>query len=292
SNARTEEVKSQLDAQQAQEFSFGTSGDVVGGTLSIFLSEPWTAGAAEVYRYDTATGAAELVASAALENTPNAIVTFSPTTFKGLFYVVAVPGPQTTDPGAEPSVTATTAGPGNSADPYTSEASAGPKDRYQTDPVPEGKPKPVEPGDVDISDNRNQKATLSIKADTILKHMDQFNKDKLSVLPKNGVVMSLRSIKFASGESVFDVLKRETRSAKIHLEYEWTPMYNSAYVEGINNLYEFDCGELSGWMYKVNGWFPNYGSSRYALKPGDKIEWVYTCDLGRDIGGWWGGMQR
>ena len=64
-----------------------------------------------------------------------------------------------------------------------------------------------------------------------------------------------------------------------------TPVYNSAYIEGISNLYEFDCGERSGWMYKVNGWFPNYGCSRYELKNGDKIEWVYTCDLGRDVGG-------
>jgi hypothetical protein len=40
-------------------------------------------------------------------------------------------------------------------------------------------------------------------------------------------------------------------------------------------------------MYKVNDWFPTYGSSRYALKDGDRIEWIYTCDLGRDIGGDW-----
>jgi hypothetical protein len=38
-------------------------------------------------------------------------------------------------------------------------------------------------------------------------------------------------------------------------------------------------------MYSVNGWFPNYGSSRYALKDGDEICWVYTCDLGQDVGG-------
>ena len=53
----------------------------------------------------------------------------------------------------------------------------------------------------------------------------------------------------------------------------------------IANLYEFDVGELSGWMYKVNGWFPNYGCSRYLLADGDNVEWVYTCDLGSDVGG-------
>ena len=67
---------------------------------------------------------------------------------------------------------------------------------------------------------------------------------------------------------MFNVLQREMRKAGIHMEFEDTPMYNSAYIEGINNLYEFDCGELSGWMYKVNGWFPNYGCSRYQLKGG------------------------
>ena len=84
---------------------------------------------------------------------------------------------------------------------------------------------------------------------------------------------------------MFDVLKRVTRQRRIHMEFSFTPLYNSAYIKGIHNLYEFDCGNLSGWMYKVNGWFPNYGCSRYSLKQGDVIEWVYTCDLGRDVGG-------
>ena len=83
-----------------------------------------------------------------------------------------------------------------------------------------------------------------------------------------------------------DRLQREMKNSKIHMEFENTPMYNSAYIEGIGNLYEFDCGELSGWMYKVNDWFPNYGCSRYQLKQGDKVEWVYTCNLGIDVDGY------
>ena len=80
---------------------------------------------------------------------------------------------------------------------------------------------------------------------------------------------------------------------KIHLEFVNTPVYNSAYIEGIANIYEFDCGELSGWMYKVNDWFPNYGSSRYQLQDGDTIVYVYSCDLGRDAGAeYLGGMQK
>ena len=91
------------------------------------------------------------------------------------------------------------------------------------------------------------------------------------MLPKDGVVLKAQTVTFYEGESVFDVLKRVCREKGIHLEASWTPMYNSAYIEGINNLYEFDCGELSGWMYRVNGWYPNYGCSRYALSDGDVV---------------------
>ena len=86
-------------------------------------------------------------------------------------------------------------------------------------------------------------------------------------------------------ESIFDVLKRVCRENKIHMEFSETPVYQSAYIEGIGNLYEFDCGEGSGWMYRVNGEFPNYGCSRYTLADGDTVEWVYTCDFGADVGG-------
>ena len=109
----------------------------------------------------------------------------------------------------------------------------------------------------------------------------------MELVPEDGVIFPTTTVTFYEGESVFNVLQREMRKAGIHMEFEDTPMYNSAYIEGINNLYEFDCGELSGWMYKVNGWFPNYGCSRYQLKEGDVIEWVYTCDLGVDVGGFY-----
>jgi len=158
------------------------------------------------------------------------------------------------------------------------------KDKYQTDPVPEGKPVPVEPGTVKIT-NKAKTCTLSIECKTILDNMDSLDKEKVELVPEDGIIMPATKVTFYEGESVFNLLQRETKNNKIHMEFSNTPVYNSAYIEGIHNLYEFDCGELSGWMYKVNGWFPNYGCSRYIIKEGDVIEWVYTCDLGRDVGG-------
>lgn len=123
--------------------------------------------------------------------------------------------------------------------------------------------------------------TMSVRCDNAVGKVDE----KYIVIPKDGVIFKEQTVVFYEGESVFDVLVREMKKNKIHLEFVNIPVYNSAYIEGINNLYEFDCGELSGWMYKVNDVYPNYGCSQYKLKNGDKISWVYTCDLGKDVGG-------
>jgi hypothetical protein len=158
------------------------------------------------------------------------------------------------------------------------------KDKYLTDPVPEGKPVPVEPQDMTPGEAAYA-ATLSVRCDTILDNMKHLDKEKVELVPEDGVIFPATKVTFYEGESVFNVLQREMKKAKIHMEFRNTPIYNSAYIMGINNLYEFDVGELSGWMYKVNDWFPNYGVSRYQLKEGDVVEFVYTCNLGRDVGG-------
>ena len=160
------------------------------------------------------------------------------------------------------------------------------KDKYMTDPVPEGKPVPIEPQNAVISD-KQLTCTLSVRCDTIIENIKWLDKEKLEIVPKDGIIFAEQTVTFYEGESVFNLLLREMKRNKIHMEFENTPIYNSAYIEGIANLYEFDCGELSGWMYKVNGWFPNYGCSRYQLKEGDRVEWVYTCDLGIDVDGFY-----
>lgn len=160
------------------------------------------------------------------------------------------------------------------------------KDQYQTRPVPEGKPVPVEPQNITIT-NKIETCTLSVSCKTILDNMALLDEDKWELVPKDGVIFAAATVSFYEGESVFNVLRREMKKAGIQMEFKNTPVYNSAYIEGINNLYEFDVGELSGWMYKVNGWFPNYGCSRYQLHQSDAVEWVYTCDLGKDVGGYY-----
>lgn len=127
-------------------------------------------------------------------------------------------------------------------------------------------------------------ATLTVTSQTLLEHIDKLDVEKVDLVPEDGIIYPTQTVTFYEGESVFDVLQREMKENKIHMEFVNTPALNSVYIKGINNLYEFDAGPLSGWMYKVNDWFPNYGASRYILEEGDDIVWVYTCDLGRDVG--------
>ena len=126
--------------------------------------------------------------------------------------------------------------------------------------------------------------TISISCATILNNMSDLKSGKEEFVPSDGWILAASEVEFTEGESVHDVLQRVCKDAGIQMESSFTPAYNSAYVEGINNLYEFDCGQLSGWMYNVNGWFPNYGCSKYTVQDGDVINWVYTCNLGKDVG--------
>lgn len=127
--------------------------------------------------------------------------------------------------------------------------------------------------------------TITIRCDTVFDNVDALEKAKAPYVPESGVVLPVTTVEFTTGETVFQVLQRVCKAAQLQLEYSWTPIYDSYYIEGINHLYEFDCGPESGWMYKVNGRFPNYGCSAYELQGGEEIVWVYTCEgLGADVG--------
>ncbi|HZJ76999.1 MAG TPA: DUF4430 domain-containing protein [Oscillospiraceae bacterium] len=157
------------------------------------------------------------------------------------------------------------------------------EDNHSTDPVPENKSLTAESEDVEVADTEKT-CTLSVVCHTILNNIDHLDSEKIELIPEHGIIYPAETVIFYENESVFNVLQREMKKAKIHMEFSNVPIYNSAYIEGINNIYEFDCGESSGWMYKVNGRFLNYGCSEYQLQKGDIIECVYTCDLGADIG--------
>ncbi|WP_336772063.1 S-layer homology domain-containing protein [Paenibacillus sp. MMO-58] len=106
--------------------------------------------------------------------------------------------------------------------------------------------------------------------------------DKLTI--NKGYTVANTKIELREGDTAWSLLKRVLDSKGLTYEYVFTPKYNSAYVQSIAGDGEFDHGSGSGWMYNVNGVYPNYGASLYELKDGDKLQWRYTTNLGIDLG--------
>ncbi len=126
--------------------------------------------------------------------------------------------------------------------------------------------------------------TLEIRCDSLLSKLEELDPGKAALVPADGVILAEMEVKFSEGETVFHVFRRTLREEKIHFEYVDATAYSAVYIEGIGNLYEFDGGPQSGWMYSVNGVYPGLGCSSYTLSDGDQIVFRYTCDMGADIG--------
>lgn len=129
--------------------------------------------------------------------------------------------------------------------------------------------------------NSAGKCTIIVECSTILENMDKLDAEVKDFVPENGIILEKKDVEFFEGDSVYDVLNRELKKEKILMEATFTG--NSAYIEGIDNIYEFSCGELSGWKYCVNGEFLGKSCSEYMVENNDVIEWRYTCDLGEDL---------
>jgi hypothetical protein len=120
--------------------------------------------------------------------------------------------------------------------------------------------------------------TLSIRCDSVA--------GKKPGIGEDGIILDETEIPVKEGDSVLDVLILAAKQEKIPLDYEGGEdvSLSSAYVRGINDLYEYDFGDQSGWLYSVNGEFPGTNCGDYIVKAKDVIEWVYTCDFGKDVG--------
>lgn len=103
-------------------------------------------------------------------------------------------------------------------------------------------------------------------------------------IPSDGTsVISRTAVTLEEGDTAYTVLRRAAKEAGIPVVASGGS--KSPYVEGINNLFEFDRGAGSGWMVEVNGNFVQRSAGQMKLNAGDEVRWIYTLELGKDIGG-------
>ncbi len=111
--------------------------------------------------------------------------------------------------------------------------------------------------------------TLSIECKTV--------PEKNEYILQDGMVLKTTETKIYEGDTIYDVFLRVARENKIVFDDD------NGYIKGISNIYAGDHGELSGWLYFVNGESVWVASNEYKLKDGDIIEWKYTCQMGEDL---------
>ncbi len=135
-------------------------------------------------------------------------------------------------------------------------------------------------GKASYKENAVGKVTVTIRCDTI---SNIANEDHI---PKDGVILPVTEYSIEEGDTVYDILIEAAKEHGISVENRGSASgaHGMIYIAGINYLYEQQFGELSGWIYHVNGISPSYGCGDYTLSDGDVIEWLYTRDLGRDLG--------
>lgn len=100
-----------------------------------------------------------------------------------------------------------------------------------------------------------------------------------------GNAISPATVTIQSGDTAFTLLKRVADEKGISVDYIGSG--STLYVQAIDGVGEFDHGQSSGWMYSVNGIFPEYSAGLYTLSDGDVLRWQYTTNLGVDLGQAW-----
>ncbi|MBQ7138606.1 MAG: DUF4430 domain-containing protein [Clostridia bacterium] len=138
---------------------------------------------------------------------------------------------------------------------------------------------------LDVQTADDYYTVTSVKADAIGRVTLTIRCDKVAGraahIPQDGVILEATSLPVAAGDTVYTVLTDAARLHGIHMEASGAN--GLMYIHGIGNIYEFDFGDLSGWVYLVNGESASVGVDQYVLKDGDRVELCYTLELGKDL---------
>lgn len=118
---------------------------------------------------------------------------------------------------------------------------------------------------------------VAIRCESLLDHMSEVDPSIKKYIPSDGKLLPVTTLKAKQGDTAYTILQKVCKAKNIALDAEYSSTFSTEYVRGIGHLYEKQAGDMSGWLYLVNGKLLNRGASSYQLKEGDLVEWVYTC---------------
>lgn len=118
---------------------------------------------------------------------------------------------------------------------------------------------------VKVTENQNIRVFLSINCERAAEKAKDYDVH----YPKYLISKTKCNVK--KGTTVFDLLIEECGRNGITVVHQ-----NKSYIKAIGGLSEKDCGNASGWIYKVNGVQIMMSASKCVLKDGDSVEWYYV----------------
>jgi cytoskeletal protein RodZ len=93
--------------------------------------------------------------------------------------------------------------------------------------------------------------------------------------PKDqGTIVAATKVSFNDGDTIFNIILATAKKHGIVIDSRGSGA--TAYIEGIDNIYEFDYGPKSGWVFEQNGVSLTKSIGVTKIKDGDRIECIYT----------------
>ena len=173
-----QETGIQIQFSQGQPFGFPA-------LLSVQLKDTWNALRATAYQNDTPvysvslTGSKETILNISVRDTLGICTIFPDAIPKETEESIMLQAPEKEAAETQPKSSSGAAGYLSAVTESSGRvySDGGEKDKYLTDPIPEGKPKPVEPENQEVNTAKTYTCTFSIECSTILNNLNQLDPD-------------------------------------------------------------------------------------------------------------------
>lgn len=101
----------------------------------------------------------------------------------------------------------------------------------------------------------------------------------LSAIEGESYLLSSEAVALEDGDTAWTVLERIFHEKNISYTTTGTVEDGTLYLVEIGGVAELDHGMYSGWLYYVNGEFPEYSMTALPLESGDEIELQYVTSF-------------
>lgn len=121
-------------------------------------------------------------------------------------------------------------------------------------------------------------AYVTISCEAAVERYGELPEQKQSLMPKDGIFLQSEKVILAGKGTALDALRDACDRKEILFELDGSAALGTEYIIGIGQLYQFDIGAESGWLYSVNGESPNVGAGGYEVQEGDEIVFYYITE--------------